>query len=146
MKGKNNFHGHNHRNDQQQERQEMFQKHEVEKKRKKNKRAIITYGSLAMIFLLVGGFTTSYYLTPGDYDDFAKCLTEKGVVMYGAIKWCKYTQAQANMFGKSFKYIDYRDESLLEGIKTRPTWVIEDKWYEKVQSFERFSSLTGCKY
>ena len=64
--------------------------------------------------------------------------------MYGAIDWCKYTQGQAHMFGKSFKYINYHDESELPEIKTRPTWVINGKWYEKVQSFETLSSVTGC--
>jgi hypothetical protein len=64
--------------------------------------------------------------------------------MYGAIEWCKYTQGQAHMFGKSFQYINYQDASKLPGLKTSPTWVIDGKWYEKVQSFETLSSVTGC--
>lgn len=94
--------------------------------------------------LVSSGFTFSYYMFPGSYDKFAQCLTEKGAVMYGAIEWCTYTQGQAHMFGKSFKYINYKDASELAGIKTRPTWVIEGKWHEKVQSFETLSAATGC--
>jgi hypothetical protein len=84
---------------------------------------------------------------PGMYDSFAQCLTEKGVVVYGALATCKYTQAQANMFGNSFKYLDYRDYREYEGlprITITPTWLIDDQRYERVQSFERLSALTGC--
>ena len=127
-----------------QQRESMFQQHSEgkEKKRKKNKLIIFT---LISLIVLVSGFSTfNYYTRPGPYDHFAQCLTEKGAVIYGAIDWCKYTQGQAHMFGKSFQYINYQDESELPGIKTRPTWVIEGKWYERVQSFETLSSITGC--
>ena len=39
-------------------------------------------------------------------DDFAKCLTQKSVVMYGAY-WCPHCQAQKKLFGSSFKYVNY---------------------------------------
>src|SRR3989344_1806718 len=54
---------------------------------------------------------------PGQYDNFAKCLTEKGAVVYGAIDWCKYTQGQKAMFGNSWKYLNYREFNELPGIK-----------------------------
>ncbi len=81
----------------------------------------------------------------GAYDSFAKCLTEKGAVMYGAMDWCKYTQGQKAMFGKSFKYVNYREFKELPGIKKTPTWVINNQWYENVQTFEKLSQVTGCK-
>ena len=65
--------------------------------------------------------------------------------MYGALGWCKYTQAQKAMFGKSFDYVNYHEFTELNGIKKTPTWVIGGKWYENTQSFERLSELTGCK-
>jgi hypothetical protein len=46
------------------------------------------------------------------------------------------------MFGKSFKYIHYE---VNENLNKRPTWVINGKSYETVQSFERLASLTGCE-
>ena len=110
------------------------------KKRTKKKRTIITVATI--IFLLTVAMITYAALSPGKYDKFAKCLTEKGAVMYGE-NWCKYTNAQKGMFGKSFKYIDYKQTS---DLKVRPTWVIDGKRYETVQSFQRLSALTGCKY
>ena len=82
---------------------------------------------------------------PGQYDNFAKCLTEKGAVVYGAIDWCKYTQGQKAMFGNSWKYLNYQDFSKLPGIKKTPTWVINGKWLENVQSFDKLAAVTGCK-
>jgi len=98
--------------------------------------------ALGFVLLLLFSFGAYAYLSPGKYDDFAKCLSDKGVVMYGE-DWCKYTNGQKNMFGKSFKYINYEVKT---GLNYRPTWVINGKSYEKVQSFERLSELSGCKY
>ena len=49
------------------------------------------------------------------------------------------------MFGKSFDYVNYHEFTELQGIKKTPTWVINGKWYENTQSFERLSELTGCE-
>ena len=124
-----------------QEREERFRLEQEKKARKKK----MIMGIIALSLLIVAAIIAYGLISPGKYDDFAKCLTEKGAVMYGAIAWCQYTQAQAGMFGKSFKYINYQDESKLTGIKTRPTWVINGKWLEKVQSFEALSEVTGCQ-
>jgi hypothetical protein len=125
-------------------RESMFQDHAQAKAKKRRKIKLIVL-SLVLLIVSVSIFTTfNYYTKPGPYDNFAKCLKEKGAVMYGAIEWCKYTQGQAHMFGKSFQYINYQDASKLPGLKTSPTWVIDGKWYEKVQSFETLSSVTGC--
>jgi hypothetical protein len=109
-------------------------------KKDKRKKQIITVS--AVIFLLLGTWIVYGVISPGKYDGFAKCLSEKGVIMYGE-NWCQYTNAQKAMFGKSFKYINYEQKS---DLKVRPTWVIDGKTYETVQSFERLSTLTGCKY
>ena len=112
--------------------------------KKKNK--IIMWLVLTALLLLIGNSVYSYYFTPGKYDGFAKCLTDKGAIMYGAILTCKYTQGQAAMFGKSFKYVNYKEATELPGIRTTPTWIINGKRYEKVQSFDYLASLTGCSY
>ncbi|MBI4447848.1 hypothetical protein HY643_02615 [Candidatus Woesearchaeota archaeon] len=95
-----------------------------------------------IIIAVIGSLTAYFVLSPGKYDDFAKCLTEKGAVMYGE-NWCKYTQAQKGMFGRSFKYVNYVQKT---GLRLRPTWVINGETYETVQSFEKLSELTGCKF
>lgn len=128
-----------------QQQREQIVDQQFQKAHKKKLGVIV--GISLLILVLAGAGVGAYfrYVAAGSYDNFAKCLTEKGAVMYGAIDWCKYTQGQAKMFGKSFKYVNYHDESELPNLKTRPTWVIDGEWYEKVQSFERLAEVTGCK-
>ena len=119
-------------------REEIF-KLEKDKKESKKKKFIII---IAIVLIIIGAGITYVILSPGRYDDFAKCLTEKGAKMYGE-DWCQYTQGQKRMFGKSFKYINYEVKT---GLKLRPTWIINGETYERVQSFETLSELTGCKF
>ncbi len=100
---------------------------------------------VGVIILSIIAYSVYSISKPGPYDSFTKCLTEKGAVMYGALGWCKFTQAQRAMFGKSFKYVNYHEFQDLQGIKKTPTWVINGQWYENVQSFDKLSALTGCK-
>ena len=87
--------------------------------------------------------------SPGKYDAFATCLTEKGVKMYGT-DWCHFCQEQKKKFGKSFKYIDFVDcdthqkECNIAGVEGYPTWIINEKSYSGVQQLEYLSSLTKC--
>lgn len=68
---------------------------------------------------------------PGKYDDFAKCLTEKGFIMAGT-DWCSSCKNQKNLFGKSFKYVNYKNCDLdkswcvSNGVKRYPTWILPD--------------------
>ena len=101
--------------------------------------------AVGLVMLLIISYSVYSSVKPSQYDDFAKCLTDKGAIMYGALDWCKYTQGQKAMFGKSFKYLNYHNFDELPGIKVTPTWVINGVRYEQVQSFEKLSSLTGCK-
>ncbi|MBI4453668.1 hypothetical protein HY636_03415 [Candidatus Woesearchaeota archaeon] len=127
---------------ERQRREEMLKlENEKEERSKRNRKIVIISVSIIAV-LLISTWITYYFLTPGKYDDFAKCLAEKGAVMYGE-DWCQYTNAQKAMFGKSFKYINYQVKT---GLNKRPTWVIDGKTYETVQSFQRLSELTGCKY
>lgn len=107
---------------------------------------LIGIGTLVALILILA---IGYSLTPGPYDSFATCLSEKGAVMYGAMGWCKYTQGQKAMFGKSFKYVDYYEHTEYPvedygAIKLTPTWIIDGKVYENAQSFDELSKLTGC--
>ena len=87
--------------------------------------------------------------SPGKYDAFAKCLTEKGVKMYGT-DWCHFCQDQKKLFGKSFKYVDYvncdtdQKECNSAGIRGYPTWIINGEKYSGVQQLEYLSTLTEC--
>ncbi|OGI15781.1 hypothetical protein A3K63_00195 [Candidatus Micrarchaeota archaeon RBG_16_49_10] len=85
----------------------------------------------------------------GNYDDFAKCLTEKGAIMYGS-KYCVHCNNQKKEFGKSFQYINYvectEQTSVCEqeGITAVPVWSVNGTKYTGEQSFERLSQLSGC--
>ena len=118
-------------------REERFRIEKEKKARRKKKTIAIT----VVVLLILGSLLTYNWLSPGKYDSFAKCLKEKGAVMYGE-NLCQYTNAQKNMFGKSFKYINYEVE---KDLNKRPTWIIDGKTYETVQSFQRLSALTGCE-
>ncbi len=73
---------------------------------------------------------------PGAYDEFAKCLSSKGVKMYGAF-WCPHCQNQKKMFGNSWKYMTYVECSTPNGqdqtqqckdsgIDGYPTWEFQN--------------------
>jgi hypothetical protein len=87
--------------------------------------------------------------------DFAKCLSDKGVKMYGAY-WCPHCNNQKKMFGDAWK--DFYIECALPsgngqtqacqdaGINGYPTWVFQDgKKVEGELSFEELSQYSGCE-
>ena len=70
---------------------------------------------------------------PGQYDQFAQCLTESGAIMYGAY-WCPHCQNQKKSFGNSFKYVKYIECDArgndgnpaaceAANVNTYPTWI-----------------------
>ena len=113
----------------------------------KNYKKILIVSSISVVFILIFvgiGFSYINTLKPALLDDFAKCLSEKGAIMYGAT-FCQYTGAQKGMFGNSIRFIDSRDFTEDPNIKITPTWLINGKYYENVQTFNRLADLTGCK-
>lgn len=89
------------------------------------------------------------------YDSFAKCLSEKGVKIYGS-SWCPHCINQKNMFESSWKYINYIECALPEGgqapicqqsgIRAYPTWEFQEgKRIEGELSFEQLSQYSNCK-
>ena len=116
---------------------------------KKSKKWVFV-GIALVIIVLIGSFSIVNANKSGPLDDFAKCLSDKGAVMYGALSWCKYTQAQKAMFGKSFNHLNYIDyteypEEQFGKIKKIPTWIINGKAYENVISIDKLSQLSGCE-
>ncbi len=92
----------------------------------------------------------------GQFDEFAKCLGEKGTVFYGAF-WCPHCQNQKKMFGKSAKYLPYVECSTPDGssqladcknknIESYPTWEFTDGSRLTGQiSLAQLSEKTGCQ-
>ena len=88
--------------------------------------------------------------SPGEYNDFANCVSESGVVMYGT-ELCSHCRDQKELFGDSFVDINFvdcnkdRDECLGEGVSVYPSWKIDDEIYSGKQSLERLADLSGCE-
>jgi len=105
----------------------------------------IVYFSINGFFIKTDTTTTGL----NKYDNFAKCLTDKGATMYGA-EWCGHCKDQKEMFGESFNYVNYvecpdnPDVCLNVGVSGYPTWIINGVSYPGAKSFETLSSLTGC--
>ncbi len=125
------------------ERQAALKVAEEERRKKRRIIRLSVTGAVLIIFLLILWPIVSYYALPGSYDVFAKCLTAKGAVMYGA-DFCKFTQGQRAMFGRSMKHINYQDFTKGPDIKKTPTWIIGDERLENAQSFEKLAAVTGC--
>jgi thiol-disulfide isomerase/thioredoxin len=73
---------------------------------------------------------------PGEYDELAQCLSDKGAKFYGAF-WCPHCQKQKQMFGRSERHLPYIECSTADGnsqlpicrdhgVKEYPTWVFAD--------------------
>jgi len=93
---------------------------------------------------------------PSKYDDFAKCLTEKGAKMYGAF-WCPHCQNQKAEFSSSFQYVNYQEctvngqqNSFAQacqdaGIKGYPTWKFPDGTVKEGEvPLADLAKITGC--
>jgi len=87
--------------------------------------------------------------SPREFDVFAQCLTEKGVTMYGT-EWCSHCKNQKELFGNSFRYVNYVDcddnmqECIDNGITGYPTWKINEKNYSGEISLNNLALLSGC--
>lgn len=102
---------------------------------------------VVVVFLSVSG--------EKNYDEFANCLTESGVKMFGAY-WCPHCATQKEFFGDSFEYVNYIECSLPEkagqtqncideDIQGYPTWEFADETrLSRVQSLQQLSEKTGC--
>jgi parvulin-like peptidyl-prolyl isomerase len=95
-------------------------------------------------------------ITSSNLDDFAKCLTDNEVRMYGAY-WCPHCENNKKFFGDSFKYVDYVEcavegqpqiqtaQCTDAGISGYPTWIVNGDKYPGEQTLEKLASLSGCK-
>ena len=113
--------------------------------KKKNNMVMISIVLLVIILLIVIFVGRG---TSEDYTTFAKCLTEKGVKMYGT-DWCPHCKDQKKMFGDAFKYVDYHNcdtdpECEEVGVQGFPTWIIDDKLYPGAVKLEVLSEMTEC--
>ena len=131
-------------------KQHNLAKHTNEKPKKINFKKYFIFIAIILIIVLLGLSIVSSSKKPGKYDDFAKCLTINGAVIYGN-DYCEYTQNQLGFFGKSKKYLNYvkcaENEELCDSknVKITPTWEINGTMHQQVQTFEALSRISGCE-
>src|SRR3989344_4539715 len=108
---------------------ELAKHSKIEKESKSNFRKYVILSIIGLIIIFSFLVVSSYVKQPGKYDDFAKCLTEKGAIIYGN-DFCSYTRNQLGFFGKSKKYLNYvkciDNKGLCDskGVEVTPTWEI----------------------
>jgi hypothetical protein len=95
--------------------------------------------------------TTASSTVAGKYDNFAKCLTSKGAIMYGAV-WCENCKIQKDLFGSSFQYIKYVEcpenakLCLDKGIEGYPTWIFTNgREIKGRDTLEDIAKVSGCE-
>ncbi len=112
---------------------------------------------LVVLIVVVAGAAEYFAFRPkidgsssASLDSFAKCLAGKGFTMYGLYS-CPHCQAEKQLFGDSFKYVDYIECSenaqkcTADGVDAVPTW-IEPSGARLVgtQTLETLSTASGC--
>ena len=109
--------------------------------------------TLIATLLVLGGFFIyrSRNSEASNLDEFAKCLSEKNITMYGA-EWCPHCQNEKKAFGSSFQYVNYvecPDNPNLcveKGVKGYPTWIFPDgKKLQGEQGITKLSRESGCE-
>ena len=114
------------------------------------KRKILSISIIAILLVVIATYVFLKPNSVGQYDEFAQCLTGKRIKMYGTV-WCSYCQKQKDLFGNSFKYIDFVDcdkdkqECLSAGVQGYPTWKINGENYPGLQSLDRLVQLSECE-
>ena len=135
------------------EHQQRLQSFDVIQQQKAKRRKVIMIIAAVIIAALVAVLAFAI-LSPGKYDEFAKCLTEKSVKMYGAY-WCPHCANQKNELGSSFKYIDYvecdpngqnpqPELCKQNGITGYPTWIYNGEKRSGEQSLLSLGAWAGC--
>jgi len=107
------------------------------------------------IALLLSSCAAVAVADSGNLDDFARCLTGKGVTMYGA-SWCPHCRAQLHVFGSAARYLKYVEcsqpgtdvptsECKRAGIGSFPTWEFRDRSRLKGDiALSRLGQKAGC--
>lgn len=104
--------------------------------------------------LLAGGyflFGINSQEVKGSLDEFAQCLAQKEITMYGA-EWCPHCKNEKKRFGSSFQYVPYVEcpdnpnMCVAKGVNGYPTWIFPDgKKLEGEQGLKKLSEESSCQ-
>ena len=125
-----------------------------------------TIAVIIAIILVIAGFVVAikFNIIPekkyGPYDSFIICLKSSDAKMYGdytsreSLMQMGLFKESLELFEKSGIYTEcnpYGPNPNLKkcqeaGMRTYPTWIINNKRYEGIQGLNKLSESTGCKY
>jgi hypothetical protein len=119
----------------------------------KKKLGNIRLVGIAVVVLAVLVATYILFFQPQsqtNYDSFAKCLTENGLVMAGT-DTCHFCQQEKSAFGNSFQFVNYEncatDQNfcISTNIVSTPTWLQNGKIvHVGFLTLQELSQLSGC--
>ena len=128
---------------------------DIIKRMEKKTKKLIIWAVVAILAVLGIYMLIDYSNQPGELDEFARCLEEKGAIFYGAF-WCPHCQTQKAMFGRSAKLLPYVECSTPdgrgqlqvctdEGVEGYPTWEFADGSRLSGEiSLQRLAEETSC--
>jgi hypothetical protein len=99
--------------------------------------------SISFLVLILAGCSQE-----GKYKEFAECLAEKGITMYGE-RTCPHCAEQKYLFGDDFKYVAYVEcadvPELCAKVELYPTWInSQGERKEGVQRLDDLATWSGC--
>lgn len=114
--------------------------------------------TLVLVALIVIAGIAVYFIyqprtgsSPNTMDAFAKCLSDRGFVMYGLYS-CPHCEAEKQLFGNSFKYVKYVECSedpqkcTAEKVDAVPTWIESDgSRLVGTQPLQALAQASGCR-
>jgi len=116
----------------------------------KNILIILIVVALGLLGFLIWGGLRNVPNNP-ELESFARCLTEKGAVMYGT-NWCSWCQKEGANFNDAWRFISYIDcsekpkDCLVLGVEVTPTWIFPDgKKLVGYQGLEKLARESGCE-
>ena len=113
------------------------------------------YAAIVAVVLGIAFFL--YHRNEHKHDAFAKCLTQRGVKMYGAW-WCPHCIEQKEKFAASFQYVDYVECGIKgqthgqsqvckdANVQHYPTWQFPPtgERVDRIFELQELSDRTGC--
>ena len=104
--------------------------------------------ALPLLLIFLTACNSSIMRSPGQFDQLAQCLTDKGFIMYGS-ETCPHCKTQREAFKGSFDLIDYvecsSNPTACEGIQGVPTWGLGEKRYPGARSLSELAELSDCE-
>lgn len=122
---------------------------------KNRQKTLLYWGIATLVVASMVGAIIYYSNLPGELDELAKCLKDKGATFYGTY-WCPACNQQKTAFGRSAQYLPYAEcsdpgsksqNALCSGlgIQRYPTWEFADgERLEGVLTPSELSEKTSC--